>query len=107
SPMTCSHRADADVTLDVRNHPDHSRPDDGQRRAADNLPHKIIGPPPAADAEGVNIYLNPRKNTPSIAAGLDGDEFRIAGVSLAINSCYIRHSSLKLKFGGSGRKSAG
>jgi hypothetical protein len=52
-------------------------------------------------------YLNPPKNTPSIAAGLDGDEFGNVGVSLAINLCYSRHSSLKLKFGGSGRKSAG
>jgi hypothetical protein len=38
---------------------------------------------------------------------LDGDEFRIAGVSPAISLCYIQHSSLKLKFAGSGRKSAG
>jgi hypothetical protein len=52
-------------------------------------------------------YLNPPKNTPSIAAGLDGDEFGIAGVSPTINLCYSQHSSLKLKFGGSGRKSAG
>jgi len=32
---------------------------------------------------------------------------RIAGVSPTINLCYGLHSSLKLKFGGSGRKSAG
>jgi hypothetical protein len=31
----------------------------------------------------------------------------IVVVSPTINLCYIRHSSLKLKFGGSGRKSAG
>src|SRR5215475_6100206 len=40
------------------------------------------------------------------SASLDGDEFRIVGVSPTITSCYIRHSSLKLKFSGSGRKSA-
>jgi hypothetical protein len=38
---------------------------------------------------------------------LDGDEFCIVSVSPAINSRYSWHSSLKLKFGGSGRKSAG
>jgi hypothetical protein len=38
---------------------------------------------------------------------LDGDEFGIVGVSSTINSRYNRHSSLKLKVGGSGRKSAG
>jgi len=34
------------------------------------------------------LYLNPRKNTPSIAEGLDGDEFRIVGASPTINSSY-------------------
>jgi hypothetical protein len=33
-------------------------------------------------------YLNPPKNTPSIAEGLDGDEFGIVGASPTINSCY-------------------
>ena len=33
-------------------------------------------------------YLNPPKNTPSVAEGLDGDEFGIAGVSPTINLCY-------------------
>jgi serine/threonine protein kinase len=49
----------------------------------------------------------PRKNAPSIVAilsDLDGDEFRRPGRA---NLCYIPPSSLKLKFGGSGRKSAG
>ena len=55
----------------------------------------------------LSLYLNPPKNTPSIAAGLDGDEFGIVGVSPAINLCYSLHSFLKLKFGGSGRMSAG
>jgi len=32
---------------------------------------------------------------------------RIVGVSPTINLCYFRHSSLKLKFGGSVRKSGG
>jgi mRNA-degrading endonuclease RelE of RelBE toxin-antitoxin system len=45
-----------------------------------------------ADARGhiylLDIYLNPPKNTPSIAAGLDGDEFGIVGASPTINSCY-------------------
>src|SRR5262249_96534 len=53
------------------------------------------------------FYLNPPKNTPSIAAGLDGDEFGIVGVSLTINLCYNSHSSLKLELGRSGGKSAG
>jgi hypothetical protein len=37
---------------------------------------------------GAGLYLNPPKNTPSIAAGLDGDEFGIVGASPTINSCY-------------------
>ena len=32
------------------------------------------------------VYLNPPKNTPSIAAGLDGDQFGIVGASPTINS---------------------
>ena len=43
---------------------------------------------------------------PSLSA-MDGVFFGIAGVSLAITLCYTSHSSLKLEFGGSGRKSAG
>ena len=35
-----------------------------------------------------NFYLNPPMNTPSIAAGLDGDEFGIVGASPTINSCH-------------------
>jgi len=31
------------------------------------------------------VYLNPPKNTPSIAVGLDGDEFGIVGASPTIN----------------------
>jgi hypothetical protein len=34
------------------------------------------------------FYLNPPKNTPSIAAGLDGDEFGIVGASPTIDSDY-------------------
>ena len=41
------------------------------------------------------------------SASLDGDEFRIVGVSPMINLCYSRHGSLKLELGRSGRKSAG
>jgi hypothetical protein len=41
------------------------------------------------------------------SASLDGDEFRIVGVSTTINSCYSWHGSLKLELGRSGRKSAG
>src|SRR6266545_1048471 len=52
-----SHRADADVPLDVRKHFDHSGPGDSQRRAADNLPQQPIGLLPAANAEGVHIYV--------------------------------------------------
>jgi hypothetical protein len=32
-----------------------------------------------------DCYLNPPKNTPSIAVGLDGDEFGIVGASPTIN----------------------
>src|SRR5215470_16817719 len=38
-------------------------------------------------------YLNPPKNTPSTAAGLDGDEFGIVGASPAINSVHKAHIS--------------
>jgi hypothetical protein len=42
------------------------------------------------------IYLNPPKNTPSIAAGLGGDEFGILGASPTINSCHnARKDDLK------------
>jgi len=34
------------------------------------------------------LYLNPPKNTPSIAEGLDGDEFGIVGASPTMNSAY-------------------
>jgi hypothetical protein len=40
----------------------------------------------------LNIYLNSPKNTPSIAEGLDGDEFGIVGASPTINSAYKAHS---------------
>ena len=41
----------------------------------------------------VMSYLNPPKNTPSIAAGLDGDEFGIVGASTTINSVHKAHIS--------------
>ncbi len=34
---------------------------------------------------GVKVLSNPPKNTPSIAVGLDGDEFGIVGASPTIN----------------------
>jgi hypothetical protein len=37
------------------------------------------------------IYLNPPMNTPSIAAGLDGDEIGIVGASPTIDSGYKVH----------------
>jgi hypothetical protein len=48
-------------------------------------------------------YLNPPKNTPSKSCG---DEFGIVGEAPTINLCYNPPGFLKLKFGGSGRKSA-
>jgi hypothetical protein len=43
-----------------------------------------------------SVYLNPPKNTPSTAAGLDGDEFGIVGASPTINSCHnAREDDLK------------
>jgi hypothetical protein len=39
----------------------------------------------------LHFYLNPPKNTPSIAAGLDGDEFGIVGASPTINSVNKAH----------------
>ena len=36
-------------------------------------------------AATLDFYLNPPKNTPSIAVGLDGDEFGIVGASPTIN----------------------
>src|SRR5262245_29616979 len=59
-----SHRAHADVPLDVRKHSDHSGPGDSQRRAADNLPQQPIGLLPAANAEGVNIYIESHRYQP-------------------------------------------
>jgi hypothetical protein len=53
------------------------------------------------------VYLNTRKNTPSIARAWMGMNARIVGASPTINMCYNSLSSLKLKFGGSGGKSAG
>jgi hypothetical protein len=38
-----------------------------------------------SDGRLLTIYLNPPKNTPSIAEGLGGDEFGIVGVSPTIN----------------------
>ena len=38
-----------------------------------------------------NFYLNPPMNTPSIAAGLDGDEIGIVGASPTIDSDYKAH----------------
>jgi hypothetical protein len=35
-----------------------------------------------------SVYLNPPMNTPSIAAGLDGDEIGIVGASPTIDSGY-------------------
>jgi hypothetical protein len=37
------------------------------------------------------VYLNPPKNPPSIAEGLDGDEFCIVGASPTINCSYKVH----------------
>jgi len=48
-------------------------------------------------------YLNPPKNTPSIAAGLDGDEFGIVGASPAIISGYYVHQ-LDVKYSGDSPK---
>src|SRR5215467_16086777 len=48
-------------------------------------------------------YLNPPKNTPSIAAGLDGDEFGIVGASPTINSGYYVHQ-LDVKYSGDSPK---
>ena len=39
----------------------------------------------AQSGQRAGVYLNPPKNTPSIAAGLDEDEFGVAGASPAIN----------------------
>src|SRR5215475_3360134 len=64
SHTPCSHRADTDVSPDVRNHSDHSNSGDSQRRAADNLPHPTIGLFPAANAEGVNIYIESHRYQP-------------------------------------------
>jgi hypothetical protein len=36
----------------------------------------------------ISLYLNLPKNTPSTAAGLDGDEFGIVGASPTINCGY-------------------
>src|SRR5262249_45895937 len=44
------------------------------------------------------FYLNTPMNTSPIAAALDGDEFRVVGVSPTINLCYNPPCSLKLKF---------
>jgi len=42
------------------------------------------------------FYLNPPKNTPSKAAGLDGDEFGIGGASPTINYSHnTREDDLK------------
>jgi hypothetical protein len=37
------------------------------------------------------LYLYSPKNTPSIAEGLDGDEFGIVGASPTINSAFKAH----------------
>jgi hypothetical protein len=58
------------------------------------------------DHEKLSFHLNPRKNTPSIARAWM-EMTRIVSGSPTINSRYSRHGSLKLKFVGSGRKSAG
>jgi hypothetical protein len=42
-------------------------------------------------APSVVSYLNSPKNTPSIAEGLDGDEFGIVGEAPTINSAYKAH----------------
>jgi hypothetical protein len=52
------------------------------------------------------IYLNPPKNTPSIAPAWM-EMTGIVGASPTINVCYNPLSSLKLELGRSGRKSAG
>lgn len=45
---------------------------------------------------GKLCYLKSPKNTPSIAVGLDGDEFGIVGASPTINSCHnAREDDLK------------
>ena len=49
------------------------------------------------------LYLNPLKNTPSIAAGLDGDEFGVVGASPTINSGYYVHQ-LDVKYSGDSQK---
>jgi hypothetical protein len=49
------------------------------------------------------FYLNLPKNTPSIAAGLDGDEFGIVGASSTINSGYYVHQ-LDVKYPGDSPK---
>jgi hypothetical protein len=58
------HHAHSDVPLYVRKRPDHSGPDDGQRRAADNLPQQLIGLLPSANAEWVNIYVESHRYLP-------------------------------------------
>jgi IS605 OrfB family transposase len=61
-----------------------------------------------AKEAGVEVIIIKSAKFISIqSVSLDGDEFRIVGVSPTINLCYSLHSSLKLKFAGSGRKSAG
>ena len=57
----------------------------------------------AAYGKAQSLYLNPPKNTPSIAAGLDGDEFGIVGEAPTINSDYYVHQ-LDVKYSGDSPK---
>jgi hypothetical protein len=55
----------------------------------------------------VITFIKSAKEYSVHSASLDGDEFRIVGETPTINLRYGQHSSLKLKFVGFGRKSAG
>src|SRR5262249_38552752 len=69
SHMLYSHHAHADVPLDVWKHSDHPGPGDRQGRAADNFPQHMIGLLPAADAEGINTYVESHRYWPPLKNG--------------------------------------